>query len=47
MEEKMCNYWKELDDDNGNIYEYCRKHGGKCVCGSNVERCLFTEELKK
>jgi hypothetical protein len=40
----MCGHWIELDDDNGNLYEYCKKFHIK---NPNCRCCVFNKNDKK
>ena len=37
----VCRQWKEIDDEYGNMYEFCNGKGKKCSCSGLLVQCDF------
>lgn len=46
-EGKVCRYWTEYDDKNGNEYEFCKLERRRCGCGADEEKCSFIKHFKR
>ena len=41
----VCDFWKELDDENAQCYEYCRAEGKRTNCCGDKAQCLYPVHL--
>lgn len=37
----MCKFWREGSDDNGQLFEYCRKVNMETSCVGDLKLCSF------
>jgi ribosomal protein S21 len=43
----MCKHWIELDDERGNLFEYCRGRKKKCACAGVLKQCNYKDYFEK
>ena len=36
-----CWHWQELDDESGQLYEYCRAKRQRCACSGYFKQCNY------
>lgn len=44
---KKCKYWIELDDERGQLYEYCKVISKNCICSGIKEQCNYLKYFKE
>lgn len=40
-EEEVCPFWIELDNEIGQLFEYCRKYNKKVICCATKKNCKY------
>lgn len=43
----MCKHWREYDDDDRGLYEYCKLTRKECYCCGTKKQCSFKWALDK